>query len=167
MEKNVKMTLETARGFWVDYDDPSKPLIRKWLLENFTEVELTAEVGKKWEECWKPGWYIESYPSGELKLANNCIREEYFRIQFREKRQALSSLAFAQLSHIAASVNEGNNGDKPYVYYTIVCSTTGLVGLQVKEVNYIENTHIRFNRIEDAKRSLVTNNELWRQYWML
>jgi len=173
MEKTLKMSVETARQIYKDYNfcmeikaeiTLALSSMYKMVMENFTKEELEPKKGFTWEESVNnnDGFYIEwdkisNGKASPLRPLSKCL--------FKTEKQALSALAFAQLTHICAKYNENTIQDKKYTYYTIIKLSPGFVGLQVSEVNYMSGTHLYFNRIEDARTSLNVNYGLWHQYW--
>ena len=178
----ITMSLETAREMWnncqpkvesagvgvlVTSNSLINTSILKFLLDNFSKEELDGKEGFTWEESFEPGHYIELLTNGALsklnvKKACNTIAHPWFKNQYRTEKQALSALAFAQLSHICAKANEGKPLSKNYV---------GVVRRQVDELIFCERNkdeyHLYFHETKDAETSLKVNRALWEQYWML
>lgn len=158
MEKNIKISLETAREIYKTENVES--FVQKWLLENFTKSELEGDEGYTWEKAFSgDGYFIEN--GGEILKCTSTINKTNKNI-FRTEAQAKSALAFAQLSHIVDKYNEGRTKKNGFVY--CVSNLGGELQIDVwKEYRPI----LYFNTKEDAEISLRVNRELWEQYHML
>lgn len=182
MEKQIKMSLETAREMWNNemrlrdkYNLNCTPMA-KWLLENFTKEELEDKKGYTWEESFKPGFVVESHPSKLKVIIEKCVdpvARDHFKNQYATEKQAKSALAFAQLTHIVAKYNEGKNIRRMgcdsllTVYHVFAYKETGELQFNaVCEGNY-PIQFLEFYDHEDAKISIKVNRELWKQYWMI
>lgn len=101
MEKNCKITLETAKQFYKDGG-----AAKQFVLDNFTEAELTAVRSRamSWEELFKlEGEYIEndskiaSYSGVAIPVNRNIFPKGY----------AKAALALAQLLQLRDNWNDG------------------------------------------------------------
>lgn len=101
MEKNCKITLETAKQFYKDGG-----AAKQFALDNFTEAELTAVRSRamSWEELFKlEGEYIEinskivSYSGIAIPINRNIFPKGY----------AKAALALAQLLQLRDNWNDG------------------------------------------------------------
>ncbi len=163
----LKMSLETARKIYKEVKDINNILsfsldsLYKIVIENFTKEELEGNKGYTWEESFKPGYYFSEHRKRDkyIDKAFNTIPQPHFINQFRTEKQALSALAFAQLSHIIAKYNENIHCNG--MYYGIGVSK---YGLEIYQTDFCKGIDLFFYRKEDADRSLLTNNELWNQY---
>lgn len=167
-EKVIKMTLETARELYKSFGDVDGNTVRKFLFDNFTKEELEGKKGYTWEKSFTPdGFYIgigsDVIPSrGDLL---NPVPSN--RNVFRKQKQALSALAFAQLSHIVAKMNEGKEFDNELLWSVEVDrKDRHNVNLVVCDFA-THGKHIAFCAEEDARISLEMNRALWEQFWML
>lgn len=172
-KKQITMSLETAKGLYKDLctrTDIASVNFKNWLLENFTKEELEPVVvpepkkeGFTWEESFdrdKKQWDASSgmVVAIEPSSGKNTINWKLFKTE----KQALSALAFAQLSHICAKYNEGKKPGK--TKYSVACSISG--GLCLTD-DFNRVNHIPFCTKEDAETSLRVNRKLWEQYWMI
>lgn len=139
-----------------DQDEVGK-LINK-LLKHYTKDQLEGKLEKP-GFTWKDSFNDRGYYIGGLLVVDANKDSVYL---FKTREQALSALAFAQLTHIAAKYNDEGELLKDTTY---VISNTEL-GLQVINV-YSDYALIKFNRRSDAETSLEVNNALWKQYWMI
>ena len=172
--RQITMSLETAKELYKDLctrTDIASVNFKNWLLENFTKEELEPVVvpepkkeGFTWEDSFGPGFVIGENRAKlkvEIVKCSNKVAQDHFMNQFRTEKQALSALAFAQLSHICAKYNEGKKPEAKQ--YTVVCwKEEGLAVFQKSEMV----CHLPFCTKEDAETSLRVNRELWEQYWM-
>ena len=185
MEKQIKMSLETARELYKEVTDMSVPcregmhemerepskkeqILHKLLLENFTRDELEGNKGYTWEESFDKGahnfWFIgldaHIYDDGDCEQ-----RVDDNKKYFKTKEQAKSALAFAMLSHIVSKTNEGKSSE--VLMYVI--RPTGKDGiLMITTIEKDENYHgLAFYNPNDAGNSIGINSELWKQYWMI
>lgn len=176
----ITMSIETARKVWgsvkprvtdlgngytTTSNSGPNDLMATILLDNFSKEELEGKEGFTWEESFQSGYALETNFSKlrvDIKKCSNPVAQEHFKDQFRTEKQALSALAFAQLSHICAKANEGKPLSKNYV---------GVVRRQVDELIFCERNkdeyHLYFHETKDAETSLRVNRALWEQYWCL
>jgi len=158
MEKQIKMSIETARE-WYELAKENKisgktnPAI-KFLEENFTKEELEPKKGFTWEDSYNIGGY--------RFIPMSCGRDK-----FRTIEQAESALAFAQLTHIVAKYNEGKMfafpEEDPTYYYVTKYDGKDL-GINNDSQEFL---NLPFCDFEDAKTSLEVNVDLWKKYWMI
>lgn len=170
-ERTLKMTLETARKLWKwvkGLDEASLYInhIHGLLLENFTKEELEGNEGYTWEDSFEPGYFFETSGLKKVEIikAYNRLAQDHFKDQFRTETQALSALAFAQLSHIVAKYNNGKE-KRQFLFFVGVSITDELC-----VCGYGHNGSVGilpFFDKKDAEQSLITNFDLWIQYWML
>lgn len=182
MEKTIKMSLDTAQKLWKVCNDMSVPtrygecpsrrepteyeiLIRDILLTNFTKEELEGKKGFTWEESFSGDGYYIDQTTAEIKTVKNYVQGEYNSATnvFKTHKQALSAIAFAQLSHIVAKYNEGKVVSKPY--YIIQPDSEGIGSLIIRQSRTPHQLYFVFK--SDADISLEVNRELWSQYWMI
>jgi hypothetical protein len=164
MEKQIKMSLETARELYkqcVDNPALSNAVYKNWLLETFTPEELEGKKGFTWEESFSGSGFYLNIQSKCLKTADVSTSNTNKNV-FKTKKQALSALAFAQLSHIVAKYNEGKqrgiNG-----YFSVIRMESGELAL-IRTYN-LRGQGLEFCNEDDALLSLEVNKELWEQYW--
>ena len=174
-ERTLKMSLETAKELYkqcIDNPALSNGVYKNWLLQNFTKEELEGNKGYTWEESYAPGgYYICADANGILvKKVINSERLDHFKSVFRTEKEALSALAFAQLSHICAKYNSNAEIRLPergmVKFYSVVPDSTHNL-LLLYETSERNSTHLPFNKKEDAIISKDVNSELWKQFWML
>lgn len=166
MEKQVKMSLETAREWYElakenEISGKTNPAI-KFLEENFTKEELEGKKGFTWEESFDGGgWYIGD--GSDISAVTNGDKDETNKDVFKTKAQAKSALAFAQLSHIVAKYNEGKKfGD------VVFCVRRGPIGLYTDAIHEIYVvSQLPFATQQDAQISMEVNRQLWLDYWMI
>lgn len=162
MEKQIKISLETARRMYNDVNLPN--YLTTLILENFTTEELEDNKGYTWEESFnKAGYLIDG---DRVILCTECSADKDYKDTFKTKEQAESALAFAQLSHIVSRANKDKKSGE--AAYTIIASNllAGKLGTHV--VNYGSKLpHLVFFDEKDAVESLKFNRELWEKYWML
>lgn len=164
MEKHIKMSLETARELYINAinskGNGDKSLIIKLIEENFTEQELEGKKSFTWWDSFDGGGYSIH---GGPKVTDLAIDKRNVQV-FKTEKQALSALAFAQLSHICFKYNQGKKLESSYgwsiFYYDI---SEKLIVLR----NGYSCGHLFFYTQKDAEISMEVNRDLWNQYWML
>lgn len=170
MKKTIEMSLETAREWYVlakenKISGKTNPAIR-FLEENFTIEELEGKKGYTWEESFLGDGYsiAQMSPPGIVREYSRP-RSIYYRSVFRTEKQALSALAFAQLSHIVAKYNAGPVQGYSTAIFVIRPNRDGK--LEVAATTYADSYFLKFLNKEDAATSLEVNHQLWKQYWMM
>jgi hypothetical protein len=159
-QKNIKMSLETARRFWKD--KMNEPL-RAFLLENFTKEELEdLPPTITWENSFNGDGYLIGL-NGNVEEKKSSIVFIYNRGIFKEEKQALSALAFAQLSHIVAKYNRSVMEASKGTSYSILT----LNGELFVHDGLHGTRQLEFLSRDNANRSLINDRDLWAQYWML
>lgn len=148
-KRTLEISLEQARKIWNTKSSEhtiseSLNAIHGLLLENFTREELEDKKGYTWEES------VES-----------C------GIVYKTEKQALSALAFAQLSHIVAYANSKSGPPKVdghgfMVMYCVIAYSDNTLKVEKWMPTY---SILPFNTEEDAENSLITNKELWEQFY--
>jgi len=176
MEKQIKMSLETAKAWYKlaisasDLAGGISPAIN-FLLENFTKEELEGKEGFTWGDCGDGCGYcingnaqIETIPFSVKYIHNKKV--------FKTESQAKSSLAFAQLTHIVDKYNEGKhplakNGHT--VVYTINGYNDGLLrlGSRTPYSSIQPAVSLVFFSPDDAEISMRVNEQLWKDYYMM
>lgn len=169
MEKTIKMSLETARKLWKECIANDWIGIADALRENFTKEELEGKKGFTWEESFNgSGYYI--CDRGTILGIGNSDNSSLSRVVYKTYKQALSALAFAQLTHIVDKYNrDENRGAVTWDgYFHLILldqnDTLFILRTSIKRSNTVD---IAFNFEKDAKTSLEVNRELWEQYYML
>jgi len=167
MEKQIKMSLDTARKIYSDYNnraDSCSFLFIQWLLENFTKEELEGKKGFTWEESFnKEGYYIGR--DARIYLEDGLQKVNDNRCLFKTREQAESALAFSQLTHIVARYNQDKKVGE--TAYTIKGNITKNM-LWVRTLNYgCDSVNLVFLNEQDAIISLQQNKELWLKYWLI
>lgn len=173
-ERTLKISLEVAREWYkiAKQHDVSNPAM-KMLLENFTKEELEGEKGYTWEESFKPGYQLDSTGLNRvvIRKCSNKVAQDHFKDQFRTEDQALSALAFAQLSHIVEKYNGNKNFDivnGSCVCYIIHVDFTGKINYTTFGSDANKRIpSLAFINKEDVQNSLVFNKDLWKQYFEL
>lgn len=168
MEKNIKMSLESARKLWKSANEGhgygSRDFVLSLLGENFTKEELEGCDGYTWEDSFSGDGYeisqVEDYAPIVGKVSYGGAFD-YCKHLFRTENQSLSALAFAQLSHIVAKYNDCR-GAPAYEFWVIERIDLEL-GITKSRVFH----HLSFNNFDDCRKSLLTNRKLWEQYWMI
>lgn len=167
MEKEVKMGLDTAREMYKTANEAGKV----WLLENFSKDELESPKGITWEEFINTCglyWRIKEDKGGVakvLKAVSYSTVHPGNKDMFKTEKQAKSALAFAQLSHIVAKYREREEwyaGVLPDVWTVAPCQGE----LKVRGV-MPELFHFHFWSRQNAEQSLITNRQLWLDFWQL
>lgn len=123
----------------------------------------TAREGKEgftWEESFSNNGYFINKDSLICFVAMTGTDRENKNI-FKTKKQALSAIAYAQLTHIVAKYNEGK--ERCSKFYAIISTLTGL---DICECHLTIPLLLLYD-YQDAKISIRVNRELWQQYWML
>jgi hypothetical protein len=166
-KKIVKMSLESAREIYKQMNTDLKLGSRglmKWILENFTKEELEGNGGFVWEDCWPlHGYYFDNHNGFITGISGeHLVKSSLNKHVFATEKQALSSVAFAQLTHI---VNKYNEGKKLEEQIFGIEKTDNAINLSYMLLE--DATHLYFYTEKDAEQSLITNRQLWRQYWML
>jgi hypothetical protein len=174
MEKQIKMSLETAQKLWKRCaQELSGALVKEFLLENFTQEELEGKKGFDWMDSFNRGGY---YITGSSLIANdgNLNTNSTHKNIFKTREQAESALAFAQLTHIVDKYNESVTGQVEYLENEPISSyiqgyTDGALGVSaIKYTSMIlPKQPLLFIQSKDAHTSLEVNLELWEKYWML
>lgn len=168
MEKQIKMSLETAKKLYADLVKSSgaaNESLKELLLENFTIEELEPKKGFTWEDSIsKSGYFInEESEVCAIKMVNDHSNN---KAVFKEYKQAQSALAFSQLSHIVAKYNEGKKSSA--WAFSVFCLNYREGFLSVEPISFNDKLpHMIFLTKADSETSLDVNLELWRQYWML
>lgn len=156
MEKQIIISLDEAQKMWKDATETTK----KVLLEKLSQQELEGKKGFTWEDSFDGiGFFITG--GAMLSSTRNLEATAIHKNIFKTKKQALSSIAFAQLSHIVAKYNEGKVEGR--IKYSID-NNEGKLKISAYQ-EYI--THLQFFDSEDAKASFDVNRELWNQYHMI
>lgn len=122
--------------------------------------------GYTWEESFcGVGYYLAG--SKVTSIKDLSVYENNKNV-FRTEKQALSVLAFAQLSHVVHKYNRGIEIiNDTASSFGIVPSDYAPYTLRILEIKLPVMQTLAFISHEDAKQSLITNKELWEQYWML
>lgn len=170
MKKTIEMSLETARKMYNDVNLPN--YLTPFILENFTKEELEGKKGYTWDESFSGhGYYISHGMTGTAQIGNVKIKTCNQSV-FRTEKQALSALAFAQLSHIVERYNQGKapaTDEGCAIFYYIQAFNNN--DINVVRVAYLSvilpKQQFLFYTKEDAEISLEVNRQLWGQYWML
>ena len=167
MEKQIKMSLETAREMYRDLNMCPSTHLRNLLEDNFTKEELEGKKGFTWEDSFSgSGWYIDNTSNvHEVKIDVYPKVLSFNKNVFKTKEQAESALAFAQLSHIVPMYNNHPTHPSHKDYYCIM-STGDKLWIR-KVVNKEHITTLFFYNEENAATSLEVNKELWEKYHMI
>jgi len=172
MEKQIKMSLETARSAYKVLMNTEKftiveTVLSTLLLENFTKEELEGDKGFSWEDSFsKEGWYIHNM--ADIRECNCVLAANETKNIFKTEAQTKSALAFAQLSHIVDRYNQGKTGGSAAYAISIALSQGVDNPLYVRKVQYVSNiAHLQFLTEQDAETSLRVNRQLWLDYWMI
>ncbi len=170
MEKQIKMSLETARKMYNDVNLPN--YLTRFVLENFTTEELEGKEGFTAEDLgidMHDGYYID-YRTGIGLYTRRGVSS--FLPVFKTESQAKSALAFAQLTHIVDKYNEGKYPiaeDGFTSVYQVQGYTDGKLGLckttPFHSISFV--SALDFHRHEDAKTSMRVNEQLWKDYYMI
>lgn len=170
MEKQIKMSLETARTTYKvlmqsDKLTMAETVLSTLLLENFTKEELEGKKGFTWEESFNGNGHYLSLGSRITSARNYLIKEDNKAV-FKTKEQAESALAFAQLTHIVAKYNKTAKSGHGWIYISPSIYNEG--ELTVINANHKHiSSHLYFLNQEDALTSIEVNRELWLKYWMI
>lgn len=160
-DKGLSQQIKGLREFVKEFQDR----LDEMETEMFKRIPVKQEGDPKyiWAVSFSgDGYFIDSTNSKVIEttdrasqLINRCV--------FKTREQALSALAFAQLSHIVSKYNEPRPiGD----YYWCIQYNVMENRLELAE-RVRGSEHLYFNVREDAEISLNTNYDLWKQYWML
>lgn len=163
MEKQIKMSLETARRLWSQLppviNDNANAFIYRTLKENFTQEELEGDKGFTWEESFDgSGYFLNASASINQTIGSSA--DDKNKNTFKTKKQAESALAFAQLSHIVAKHNEGKirSGGVWIMFYNLASED-----IEFKYTQYRES-QLEFYTEKDAKISRDKNMYLWKKF---
>jgi len=169
MEKQIKMSLETAKLIFEETKKNSNPtnlILYSWLMDNFTKEELEPKKGFTIDDLGyfsQVGYWIGCDKTSGFGVS---IGQSNINPVFKTEEQALSSLAFAQLSHIVAKYNEGKKTGPSA--FSIFCFISSEPELRVNAIAFSDRIpHLLFHTIADAETSLEVNRDLWNQYWMI
>jgi hypothetical protein len=124
-------------------------------------VTFVKELPKTWESCNKKVGYIAFIGGNTRKFTDNIKA-----IMYATDKQALSSIAFAQLSQLVADMNGDWNyswSKEPCLKYTIVRHRDELHLEDCRK--YFK--HLCFEKKEDAEFSLLHHKKLWEQMYEL
>lgn len=163
MEKQIKMSLETARKLWSQLppsiSDNANAFIYRMLEENFTKEELEGDNGFTWEDSFSGASFM--IMDGTVERVNCKVRDSN-KGCFKTETQAKSALAFAQLSHIVSKYNSKRE------YFNCCSMITGDLKISITNIFGAKSEqHLGFYEYKDAETSLRVNNDLWKQYWMI
>jgi len=182
MEKTLKMSVETARKFYQECINNNWSGITDLLLENFTKEELEPKKGFTWEESFSGEGFCLRLDDSSIIKYGACTPNEHNKNIFKTEKQAKSALAFSQLSHIVAKMNEGKqpenridnswNETRYYAYEIKRFYCTDQFTFIEHDISPSDKTstvqaHLLFFDKKDAITSLEVNRVLWEQYWML
>jgi len=172
------ISLEDAIAIWgnLPKDHKASSALRKLCLKYYTQDQLEPKPKKKgfmWTECWPLHGYFFNNKSGfvEQVCGIHLLKDTRNKSVYKTEKQALSALAYAQLTHIVAKYNEGKKC-KPDGFGTWIRPVQGFGHTRrlITEPCTFEGVitkDLAFCTGEDAKTSLEVNKELWGQYWMI
>lgn len=138
----------------------------------WAEIIKTAnKEGFTWEESFSgDGWYVGS--GSEIHRLTNVKPLETQKNVFATEKQALSTLAFAQLSHIVNKYNEGKTvpitfqDGIPHTFHPYMGYNGMLTYHALNHTCNIYHPPFGFYNKNDIETSLKINKALWEQYWM-
>ena len=170
LRKAVLMTAEQAKSLY-----EQNKSFRDTLLSEFTDEELgIGLILKDWYELGKSkpgrsnkvieGWWID--PDSVLIKVDSIVLEDANKNMFATQKQALSSLAMAQLSQLMADLGDECDvdwGGNIVLKYTIV--RFGDVLLKDKSVRDFQFLAFKTESVRDA--FFKKHEELIKQYYML
>lgn len=137
----------------------------------WAEIIKVAKEGFTWEESFSgDGWYVGS--GSEIHRLTNVKPLEIQKNLFATEKQALSTLAFAQLSHIVNKYNEGKTvpitfqDGIPHTFHPYMDYNGMLTYHALNHTCNIYHPPFGFYNKNDIETSLKTNKALWEQYWM-
>lgn len=156
------MTLQDAKKLY----NLENPELKEIALRYFSETELTNE---QLPVCWEDlntidGYFVDEYSI--ITSIGDAVAEKHNLNVFATEKQALSALAFAQLSQLAKRMNNGwepDWEDNDERKFTVHC----VGGLFRISIWFKDHCHVAFKTEEMAKFSLKNHAELWKQYWMV
>lgn len=167
MEKTITMSLETALEFYKTTQDK---ILKDWLICNFGRDALEKKEGFTWEESFAGDGYFIS-DNSYIVEARIRYENSFSKQFFKTKNQALSALAFAQLSHIVNKYNEGKTvpvtfrDGIPHTFHPYM-DCDGM--LTYHALNHTCNKYrppFGFYDKNDIEISFKVNKELWNQYF--
>ena len=163
-ERNVKISIETARKWYNSEDDSLKGIA----LQAFSEEELSETEVKVWDDLLKLKNKSRGAWIGDSSFLHcNCrIMENTDKNVFVDYKHAKSALAMAQISQLmpyyGGRITDEEWGNRDFkqvikrVHNDIVCIDT--------QCNY----HLlAFHTIEQQKEFLKNNEQLVKEYLML
>lgn len=180
----INISLEMAKGLWKICnmhlgDENSNEWIKR-LFENFTKAELEGKEGFSWEDSVSEGFYIHQNQGKIFESGTMNRKGEPEKVIFKTEKQALSALAFAQLTHIVTKYNEGKQPESRFsqswgemLYYTYEvkrfhhAAQFTIIEHELTKDKSLHSYHLGFCYKKDAEISLRVNAELWNQYWIL
>lgn len=167
MQKNIKLTKEQARELLAK--DPS---FRNTILSVFTDEELgiTPNWPKSWEELKEVSGYYVSFASSIVKPTSRPYKvDSENKSIFSKEKYAKSALAYAQLSQIVESMNNGWEPDwldnfegKWTAYYDYTSKIFGVGRFTVMCGNLLY-----FKTKEMVDFSIKYHHELWKDFFMV
>lgn len=163
MKRTITLTVEQAKDL---YEQDNS--FRETLLSEFSDVELGIEKElKSWSELgniW--GYGVDQRTGGVIECIAASTHYKHNEFIFKTEKQALSSLAMAQLSQLMADLGDecdvdwGNSGE---VKWTISRYCNTLEGKRAWETfNFLA-----FNTREIRDAFLEKHEELIKQYFMM
>ena len=118
-----------------------------------------SEQGMTWERAFeivKPLYYVDGYGG---KVGQDAIGMCHSHLNVPTEADAKSLIAHAKLSVIAAACNQGKGKGK--VRYSVFCFKD-----QISDMEYEYSTGvIEFYDKADADQSLITNRQLWLDFY--
>lgn len=172
MEKQIKMSLETARKMYEHNKNYGYEPLLDFLLENFTKEELEGGGGYAWEDSFNGGGVYINSTSEIIKVGPSFTKSKINKSVFKTESHAKSALAFAQLSYIVDKYNEGKtttvfNG-VPIFHYLQAYNDGNIRVISCNDLpSSLPILMFFFLDRKDAETSLRVNRKLWDDYFML
>ena len=161
-ERNVKISIETARKWYNSEDDSLKGIA----LQAFSEEELSETEVKVWDDLLKLKNKSRGAWIGDSSFLHcNCrIMENTDKNVFVDYKHAKSALAMAQISQLMPYYTEPIARNESN--WVIIADEFG--DLITQQYNYKSNPNIlRFKTREKAYEFLTNNMQLVEDYFMM
>ena len=161
-ERNVKISIETAKKWYNGEDDSLKAIA----FQAFSEEELSGTEVKVWDDLLKLINKVKGVWIGDdTSLHDNCkIKSNTDKNIFIDSKHAKSALAMAQISQLMPYYTEPIARNESN--WKIIADGSG--DLIVQQYNYISNPNIlRFKTREKAYEFLNNNKQLVQDYFMM
>lgn len=156
-------------GLWLTDESKKELGCDDFKLWNIEECELI-----KYPESWKDlkeieGYYLSQY-SSNLHFSHSTSLGTYKKVVFNTEKQALSCLAYAQLSQLIAEINQNwqPNWCDLDSYKFVIVRSENRQGSYLTKQEYTTTFHpLAFKTAEARDFSFEFHKDLWKTYYQL